>query len=205
MPKFDLRGIRAGKYVNTDGVVTYTGVQKVGDAMTATLELRYAEGRLYAESALAEYIKKAVGGSISLGVKYIPAAAQKLLFGSRENARSVSYTPAAGGAATQASVAGLAVGALSRSQYVGVGLYAPDMIDGALKFTCVKISKCLFGPPSMSLRTASENIQFDTPNTSGEFMADDTSNQDMIEVAIVDDENAALAWLDDAIGPLPTT
>ena len=85
MPEFDLRGIRAGKYVNTNGVVTYTGVQKVGDAMTANLELRYAEGRLYAESSLAEYLKKAVGGTISLGVKYIPAAAQKLLFGSREN------------------------------------------------------------------------------------------------------------------------
>ena len=40
MPEFDLRGIRAGKYVNTNGVVTYTGVQKVGDAMTANLELR---------------------------------------------------------------------------------------------------------------------------------------------------------------------
>ena len=205
MPEFDLRGIRAGKYVNTDGVVTYTGVQKVGDAMTANLELRYAEGRLYAESSLAEYLKKAVGGTISLGVKYIPAAAQKLLFGSRENTRNVSYTPAAGGEATQASVVGLAIGALSRSQYVGVGLYAPDMIDGVQKFTCVKIAKALFGPPSMSLRTASENIQFNTPTTSGEFMADDTSNQDMLEVAIVDDENAALAWLDDAIGALPTT
>ena len=202
MPEFDLRGIRAGKYVNTDGVVTYTGVQKVGDAMTANLELRYAEGRLYAESSLAEYLKKAVGGTISLGDAAL-AAAQKLLFGSRENTRNVSYTPAAGGKATQASVVGLAVGALSRSQYVGVGLYAPDMIDGVQKFTCVKIAKALFGPPSKSLRTASENIQFNTPTTSGEFMADDTSNQDMIEVAIVDDENAALAWLDDAIGALP--
>ena len=205
MPEFDLRGIRAGKYVNSSGTISYTDVVKVGDAMTANLELRYAEGRLYAESSLAEYLKKAVGGSISLGVKYIPKAAQKLLFGSRENSRSVTYTPTGTTATATASVVGLALGALSRSQYVGVGLYAPDMIDGVQKFTCVKIAKSLFGPPSMSLRTASENIQFNTPTTSGEFMADDTSNQDMLEVAIVDDENAALAWLDDAIGALPST
>lgn len=205
MPEFDLRGIRAGKYVNTNGVVTYTGVQKVGDAMTANLELRYAEGRLYAESSLAEYLKKAVGGAISLGVKYIPAAAQKLLFGSRENTRQVSYTPEGTTTTATATVTGLALGALSRSKYVGVGFYAPDMIDGVQKFTCVKIAKAMFGPPSMALRTAGENIQFNTPTTSGEFMADDSTNQDMIEVAICDDENAALAWLDDAIGALPTT
>ena len=78
------------------------------------------------------------------------------------------------------------------------------MIDGVLKFTCVKIAKAMFGPPSMSLRTASENIQFNTPTTSGEFMADDTLNQDMLEVAVVDDENEALAWLTAAIGALST-
>ena len=203
MPEFDLRGIRAGKYVNSSGTISYTDVVKVGDAMTANLELRYAEGRLYAESSLAEYLKKAVGGSISLGVKYIPAAAQKLLFGSRENSRSVTYTPEGTTTTATATVVGLALGALSRSQYVGVGFYAPDMIDGVQKFTCVKIAKAMFGPPSMALRTAGENIQFNTPTTSGEFMADDSTNQDMIEVAICDDENEALAWLSAAIGALP--
>lgn len=202
MPEFDLRGIRAGKYVNSSGTISYTDVVKVGDAMTANLELRYAEGRLYAESSLAEYLKKAVGGSISLGVKYIPKAAQKLLFGSRENTRSVSYKPVDSTTTTTASVVGLALGALSRSKYVGVGFYAPDMIDGVQKFTCVKIAKAMFGPPSMALRTASENIQFNTPTTSGEFMADDSSDQDMIEIAIVDDENEALAWLTAAIGAI---
>lgn len=202
MPEFDLRGIRAGKYVNSSGTISYTDVVKVGDAMAANLELRYAEGRLYAESSLAEYLKKAVGGSISLGVKYIPKAAQKLLFGSRENTRSVSFKPVDSTTTTTASVVGLALGALSRSKYVGVGFYAPDMIDGVQKFTCVKIAKAMFGPPSMALRTASENFQFNTPTTSGEFMADDSSDQDMIEIAIVDDENEALAWLTAAIGAI---
>ena len=79
MPSFDLRGIRAGKYKNTSGTVTYTEPTDVGDAMDVHLELKFAEGRLYAESKLAEYIKLATGGTISLAVKYIKLCRRRLL------------------------------------------------------------------------------------------------------------------------------
>ena len=94
MPQFDLRGIKIAKYVNTAGTISYTDAQQIGDAMNANIELRYAEGRLYAESTLAEYMRKAVGGTISLGVKYIKTAAQQLLFGMRSKSHSITYTPA---------------------------------------------------------------------------------------------------------------
>lgn len=58
MPSFDLRGIKCANYVNTNGTISYTGAQSIGDAMTVDLQLKYAEGRLYAESTLAEYMKK---------------------------------------------------------------------------------------------------------------------------------------------------
>ena len=66
MPNFDLRGIKIAKYVNTAGTITYTGPVSVGDAIECNLELKFAEGRLYAESALAEYMKLANGGTISI-------------------------------------------------------------------------------------------------------------------------------------------
>ena len=47
----------------------------------------------------------------------------------------------------------------------------------------------------MSLQTAGENIQFNTPTTSGEFLADDSATQELIEVATVGDEQAAIAWV----------
>lgn len=193
MPQFDLRGIQAAKYVNTAGTITYTNRQTVGDAMMANLEMRYAEGRLYAESTLAEYMRKATGGTISLGVKYIPDAAQQLMFGSRSKSRTVTYQN--NGATATSTVSGLVLGAKTDSAYVGVGFYAPDMVDGVEKYTCVKVAKCLFGPPSMALQTAGENIQFSTPTTSGEFLADDSADQDMIEVAICDTEEQAIAWV----------
>lgn len=188
MPQFDLRGIHCAKYNNNDGAITYTNVQEVGDAMTATLEMRFAEGRLYAESTLAEFMRKATGGTIALGVKYIKNAAQQLMFGSTSKTRSITS-----GGSSQ-NVSSLVLGAKSTPAYVGVSFYAPDMIDGVEKYTCVFASKCLFGPPSMTLQTAGENIQFNTPTTSGEFLASDAASQDMLEVAVCETEAAAIAW-----------
>lgn len=195
MPQFDLRHIYCAKYVNTAGTISYTDAQQIGDAMNANIELRYAEGRLYAESTLAEYMRKAVGGTISLGVKYIKSAAQQLLFGMRSKSHSITYTPAGSTASTTISAAGLAIGGKDEGTYVGVAFYAPDMVDGVRKYTCVLVKKALFGPPGMSLQTAGENIVFNTPTTSGEFLADDSPDQDLFEVAIVDDEQAAIAWV----------
>lgn len=188
MPSFDLRGIKVAKYVNTAGTISYTDLQSMGDAMSVNLELRFAEGRLYAESTLAEYMRKAVGGTISIGVKYIPDAVQKILFGSKEKTRSVSVD------SSTVSVTSLVTTGKSDGSYVGVAFYAPDRIDGAEKYTCVKIARAMFGMPSMTYQTAGENIQFNTPTTSGEFLADHSDAQDMLEVAICDTEAAAKAW-----------
>ena len=195
MPQFGLKGIKAAKYVNTAGTITYTNPTEVGDAMTANLELRFAEGRLYAEDMLAEYMRKAVGGTISIGVKYIKQTAQQLLFGVQTKNRNITYTPTGTTVTATATATSVVNGGSDLGQYVGLAFYAPDMVDGVKKFTCVFVKKCLFGPPSMSLQTMGENITFNTPTTSGEFLADDSAAQDLFEVAIVDDENAAKAWI----------
>ena len=195
MPQFDLRGMKIAKYVNNSGTISYTSPQTIGDAMNCTLELRFAEGRLYAESTLAEYMKKATGGTISVGVKYIPDAAQQLMFGSTSKSRSITYTPTGSSSSTTVSVIGLVTAAPDTPAYVGFACYAPDMVDGVRKFTCLKVAKALFGPPSMSMQTAGENIVFNTPTTSGEFLADDSTAQNLIEVAVCDDENEAKAWI----------
>ena len=193
MPQFDLRGMKIAQYVNTNGTITYTNPQTIGDAMNCNLELRFAEGRLYAERTLAEYMKKAVGGTISVGVKYIPANAQKLMFGSKDKTRSITVS------GTSKSVTGLVTTASDAPSYVGFACYAPDMVDGVKKFTCLKVAKTLFGPPSMSFKTAGESINFNTPTTSGEFLADDSADQNLIEVAICDEEDDVKAWVTEVL------
>lgn len=144
MPAYDLRHIQAAKYTKSDSgnTVTYSDVTKVGDAMTANFELRNAEGRLYAESSLAEYMRKATGGTISLGVKYITEAAQVLLYKAVKTTRSVKTK----------SISVVRYGKTSTSQYVGVSFYAPDMIDGVEKFTCISSAVRSSDRPAMSTR-----------------------------------------------------
>lgn len=187
MPQFDLRYIQAAKYTNTSGTVTYAEKTKVGDAMSANLELKFAEGRLYAEGRLSEYMRLATGGTISLGVKEIPDAAKKLLYGAQESTRSVP----------QASNAkGVVYSAKDAASYVGVSLYCPDVVDGATKYTCVFVAKALFGPPSMSYKTKGQNLEFVTPTTTGEFLASDAVAETIMETVTVDTIDAAKAWCD---------
>ena len=114
MPEFDLRGMKVAKYNydKTQKKISYDTPMSMGDAMTANLELKFAEGRLYAESALAEYMKKVTGLTVSQGVKYIPDATQKLLFKAYELSRSV-------GSSSPSTVKSMAYGKSSTGQYVG--------------------------------------------------------------------------------------
>lgn len=201
MPAFDLRGIKVARYTLSENKeAVYSEKTSVGDAMNVNLSWRFAEGRLYAESSLAEYMRKCTGGTISIGVKYLPLDAQKLMYGDKEKTRTISYTPAStsqGSAQpTTKQIKSQVTGGVSLPSYVGTSFYAPDMIDGVQKFTAVFVSRSLFGKPDMVFQTAGENIVFNTPTTTGEFLNNGTKDQDMVEVAILDSEEEAIAWTD---------
>lgn len=198
MPTFDLRGIKIAKYgLNAQNQITYTGKTNVGDAMDVNLEFRNAEARLYAEGSLAEYMRKATGGSISIAVKYIKQAAQKMMYGGSTKKRSISVKTGSDGSTTSSvEVESDVASGKDISNYVGVAFYAPDKIDGVQKFTCVHVVRSLFGRPSMVFKTAGETLAFQTPTTSGEFLPSTDASQAMVEVAVVDDEATADAWTD---------
>lgn len=101
---------------------------------------------------------------------------------------------------TRNEATGLAYTAKDVSKYVGVSFFAPDMIDSVEKFTCVFVPKAMFGPPSMSYQTKGESIQFNTPTTTGEFLADDTDAQTLLETAVCDTEEAARTWCKSVLG-----
>ena len=191
MPTFDLRGIKIGKYINTEGTITYETPISMGDAMSVELNLTAAEGRLYAESRLAEYKKLITGGTASVGVKYITAAAQRLLFGMSENTRNVG---------TNTSQKSLKATAKDIAKYVGMGFYAPDAIDGTDKYTAVFVYKVLFGAPGYVYATKGDSITFQTPTTTGEFLADDSEDKSIMETATLASESDAVAWINKCFG-----
>ena len=189
MPSFDLRYIQCAPYQFSEGNVTYGAKQMIGDAMSVDINMTFAEGRLYAEGKLSEFIKEVTGGTISIAVKDILAEAQKIMFGVKDKQRTISDSP----------IQGLAYSAKDTASYVGVSCYCKDRVDNATKFTCLLVIKSLFGPPAMSKQTKGQNITFSTPTTTGEFLPSDADDQDYLEVAIVDDEAAAKQWCDSVL------
>lgn len=196
MPQFGFRHVKVAKYTNTNGTISYSGATTLGEAINMNLQLHYTEGRLYAMDSLREYLRKATGGTISVGVKYLPTAAQKLLFGAQDKSRTLPHEPTE----TGTTVAGLAFGGKMKAQYVGVACYAPDLIDGVEKYTCIFVAKALFGPPGYVFQTINGNsITFQTPTTTGEFMTAENADQDLFEVAVCETEADATAWVDTAL------
>jgi hypothetical protein len=157
----------------------------MGDAISVDLEMQFATGRLYAEGSLAEVMKEITGGSASAAVKYIKDAAQTLMFGSGTRTRTVNGKPIISRVTSLNDIA----------NYVGFAFYAPDKIDGVKKFTAVLVKKVMFAPPSMAYRTKDTNLAFQTPKTTGEFLADDTDGKDLVEVAVCDTADDARAWI----------
>lgn len=186
MPSFDLRYIQCAPYQCTDKNVTYGAKQKVGDAMSVDITLTFAEGRLYAEGKLSEFMKEVTGGTISMAVKDILKEAQKTMFGVKDKQRTISEKP----------VSGLVYSAKDTASYVGISFYCKDMVDNVAKFTCILIIKSLFGPPAMSKQTKGQNITFSTPTTTGEFLPSDADAQELFELATVVSEDEAIAWCD---------
>ena len=186
MPAFDLRYLQVAEYKEKSaGATEFGDPVSMGAAMPVALSLRFAEGRIYAESTLAEYLKKATGGTATAGAKYIPIAAQKLMYGAYEKQRTVSSS----------TVKSLTFGKKSTGKYVGWSFYMPDMIDGVEKFTAVFARKVLFGPPATNGQTMGDSIAFQTPTTTGEFLVEDLG--DLLEVATLDSEADAKAWCDE--------
>ena len=74
------------------------------------------------------------------------------------------------------------------------------MRDGSTKVTACFVHKALVGQPAMNLQTKGENIQFQTPTTTGEFLPSDADTQDIMEVAVLDDAANAIAWINACFG-----
>lgn len=193
MPTYDLRNIQVARYSHSGAKTTYSDKTKLGDAMGVNIQFKFAEGRLYAEGRLSEYLKLITGGSISIAEKYIVAAAAKMMYGVTEATRKISGSP-------QKDIKSLQYKTSDEAGYVGVSFYAPDRVDGVTKYTCMFVTKSLFGPPDYVYKTKGQSIEFQTPTTTGEFLADDGSEL-LIDVAVCDTVADAKAWCDAVFAP----
>lgn len=192
---FGLRDILFGEYQynDTTGAITYANQTVLGRGMTATFDLKFAEGRLYSSGALSRYKKKLTGGSISLAVEALSMAVQASLFKADTSEVDIGTT------SSPKTITGIGYGENTRGRYVGAATYVPaDAADDTDAYICIFVRKAMFGPPSLSYQTENDSIQWTTPTTTGEFISPDhksgTTAPLMMEIAEVDSEADALAW-----------
>ena len=190
---YGLRDIWFGEYSYSDGAISYANQQVLGRGITATFDLKFAEGRLYSSGALSRYKKKLTGGSISLNVEDLPQSIQKSIFAATEYSRNVGT-----GSST-------AVKSIGYNRYVGIATYVPADEASGDGYIGVFVHKAMFGPPSMSYQTENDSIQWTTPTTTGEFVDPDGTQSDgspwsQIEIAEFATEAEALAWCKACLG-----
>lgn len=195
---YGLRDIWFGEYSYSNGAISYANQQVLGRGITATFDLKFAEGRLYSSGALSRYKKKLTGGSISLNVEDLPQSIQKSIFAATEYSRNV-------GSGSPTAVKSIGYNRNSGGRYVGIATYVPADEASGDGYIGIFVHKAMFGPPSMSYQTENDSIQWVTPTTTGEFVDPDGAQSDgtpwsQIEIAEFATEAAALAWCKACLG-----
>lgn len=128
---------------------TYADGFKCGKAMNVNITPNYNEAKLYADNQLAENVKEFKDGTIVLGTDRLPKEADKVCFGHEVTEDGVSYKTG------------------DEGNYVGVGFYVDEILDGVKKYVAIVVYKVKFGEGAEDYTTKGENIEFKTPSISG--------------------------------------
>ena len=194
MARIGLRGATLAKYnVGANGAVTYDAPISGGCARVADLQLQFAEAELWGCDGLREYLREAVGGTITFEATFFSDAMKVLAFGNKERTREITYQNDEGVDITK-TITSVADTSSDDAPYVGFAVYSPDMINHVKKWAAFFIPCCKFSSPNTTLATRDNSINFQTPTTTGRFLPDDTDEHVIRDVAILDTEAEAQAW-----------
>lgn len=154
---------------------TYANGFKCGKAMSVNITPNYNEAKLYADNQLAENVKEFKNGSMILGTDRLPKEADEVCFGHKVTDNSVNYKTG------------------DSANYVGVGFYVDEMLDGVKKYAAIVVYKVKFSEAAEDYTTKGENIEFKTPTINGTIAG--ISSGDWKDKKIFETEEEADTWL----------
>ena len=157
---------------------TYSLGFKYAHAVSFNITPNYAEASLYGDDMQVEYEKSFTNAAISLGTTSTPIQAASTMFGHTVDTANNKVT----------------YKATDDANYVGVGVIAPEKVDGANKFVALIILCAKFADSAESFTTKGDQLQFTTPTIEGQAVAaDDDGNWK--ETQIFDTEAEAEAYV----------
>lgn len=157
---------------------TYSNGFKYSHAVSFNINPNYAEASLYGDDMQVEYEKAFTNAGITLGTTSTPIDAAEVMFGHTidRDLNKVIFK------------------ATDEANYVGVGIIAPEKVDGANKYVALLILSAKFADSAESFTTKGDQLQFNTPSIEGSAVAaDDDGNWKITEV--FDTEAAAEAFI----------
>lgn len=153
-----------------------------GEAIRVNVTPNYNEAKLYSNNRLKEYAKEFKDGSITLGTDHLPIEASKVCFGHEvmDDDSEIVYKTN------------------DMANYVGVGFFADEMLDGRRRYVATILYKVKFGEAANEYSTKGENIEFKTPSIDGVIAG--IKNNEWKRVKIFDTEADADKWLRGILG-----
>lgn len=181
-----------GKYVNTDGVITYTDGAIFAKAIefSATIESG-DDNNLYADNSIAESDRSFGGGSISVTTDEISQVAAAAILGITAKTITVG---------TEMSVSELVYDDDMSIPDLGFGIIIKKKVSGADKYRAVFFHKIKFNIPEDAATTQGETIEWQTPTIEGTIMRDDSEKHGWKSEVTVDTEALAVAYLKQKLG-----
>lgn len=165
----------------------YSDLFMCGEAIKVNVTPNYNEAKLHSNNRLKEYVKEFTDGNITLGTDHLPIKASKICFGHEviDDDREVIYKTN------------------DMANYVGVGFYADEILDGQRRYVATVIYKVKFGEAADEYSTKGGNIEFKTPNIEGVIAS--IANNEWKRVKIFDTESDADKWLRGIFGDKTVT
>lgn len=148
-------------YHNTNGVVSYTGLKKLGKAINVDLAVDNKEPQiLYANNGPAESVTLFGGGNVTLGID--------------ELALDVAADVLGMDAPTEQEP-GVTFLADAQAPFIGQGFIGMKVYEGVIKWRLVVLYKTQFMLPDYAIDTKGETVSFQTPSLEAKIFRDDAS------------------------------
>lgn len=181
-----------GKYVNTDGVITYTGGAVFAKAVEFSASIESGDdNNLYADNGIAESDRSFGGGTISVTTDEISQAAAAAILG---------ITPDTITVGTETDVSEMVYDDDMAIPDLGFGIVIKKKVNGVDKYRAVFFHKIKFNIPEDAATTQGETIEWQTPVIEGTIMRDDSTKHAWKSEVTVDSEATAVAYLKQKLG-----
>lgn len=181
-----------GVYVNTDGVISYTGGAVFAKAVefNATIESS-DDNNLYADNMIAESDRSFAGGTISVTTDEISQTAAAAILGITADTITIG---------TETNISELVYDDDMAAPDLGFGIIIKKKVSGVDKYRAVFFHKIKFNIPEDAAVTQGETIEWQTPKIDGIIMRDDSAKHGWKSEVTVDTEAIAVAYLKQKLG-----